>query len=146
MRKSCQDVLFVLSIETAREKSVQEFDRIRVELDLPLLHSTVCLDVHDITDPINPPVSYLSVYSNEAKIPSASRNSNILVLTEVGGQSNHALLAEIAREGILLSHENRQHFDVQANRPISSSHFKRIRSVRMNVRECLHGDQRRDPL
>lgn len=105
---------------------------IRCCVDLPLLDSTVRLDVHDVTDP----TSTVRLFCSPDELFDFDFGFDILVLAEVGGQGDHSLLAEIPREGILFC---------------KPSAFRRPRSISvpssrvLNVRECPHEDQRRDP-
>jgi hypothetical protein len=66
---------------------------------LPLLDSTVRLDINDIADPVKLPLATvvfcLSVEARRFVIA-----SNVLELPEVGRHADHTLLAEVAREGI----------------------------------------------
>lgn len=68
-----------------------------MSLDLPLLNSTVCLDIDDVTNP----VECLSAFGSFWAMEPLHLGFDVLVLAQVGGQGDHALLAEIPREGIL---------------------------------------------
>lgn len=59
---------------------------------LPLLNGTVHLDIDDITNAVNQSVSIARQMSSQ---------SYALVLSKVGVQGDHALLAELPAEGIL---------------------------------------------